>query len=193
MLPGVMAETETLPVTAAVIPPELDVQKLARLARDVAMNMHPLSETLERHGITEAEYETYVSKWPFYKHALEAATIEWTNPMNVQKRLQAESALLLEQALPDLSARMLDKTQAMRDVAEVAKLFAKIAGVDGDKSKQPSGERVSITINLGDEKITFDKAAAPIEASAIEVRTLPEGPSTPIQIQSQSEGEAAKS
>ena len=184
MLPGIMPDE----ITAAVNPPELDVQKLARLARDVAMNMLPLVETLERHGLTEAEYREYVEKWPFYKHALEAATIEWTNPMNVQKRLQAESALLLEQALPELSARMLDKSQAMRDVAEVAKLFAKIAGVDGDKSKQPTGERVSITINLGDEKITFDKAAAPIEASAVEIHSLPEGPVSSETIQSQPEG-----
>jgi hypothetical protein len=187
MLPGIMPDE----ITAAVNRPELDVQKLARLARDVAMNMLPLPETLERHGLTEAEYHEYVEKWPFYKHALEAATIEWTNPMNVQKRLQAESALLLEQALPELSARMLDKSQAMRDVAEVAKLFAKIAGVDGDKSKQPTGERVSITINLGDEKISFDKSATPIEATAVEIRTLPEGPPEKPHIQSQPEGNKA--
>lgn len=185
MVLGVMADNE---ITAAVNPPELDMNKLASLARDVAMNMLPLDEICMRHGITEEEYNKYVSTWPFYKHALEAATIEWTNPMNTQKRLQAQSAMLLEAALPNLGARMIKDGEQSRDITEIAKLFAKIAGVDGDKSKVPTGERVSIVINLGDEKITFDKAAAPIEASAIEIRALPEGSENPIPIRSLPKG-----
>ena len=42
MLPGIMPDE----ITAAVNPPELSMQKLAALARDVAMNMLPLAETL---------------------------------------------------------------------------------------------------------------------------------------------------
>ena len=77
------------------------------------------------------------------------------------------SAAALEQSLPALHSRMVDTNETLPAVVETAKLFAKLAGVGEEKQAQVSGERFTISINIGTKKIeqevspTIDVAPTP--------------------------------
>jgi hypothetical protein len=152
--------TDLTSVTVAVtpeLPPDWDMHRIAAFVRDVAVNLYPIEKTLAKHGIAADQYEV-LKENEFFKKALAAALIEWNSPQSTQKRLAMEAAIALEDAMPVMAARMHKSTESMRDLVEVAKLFAKMAGVgEGTVSTAPS-EKFSVVINLGGDKQVFDKS-----------------------------------
>lgn len=152
--------------------PELDVHRLTELARALAVNLQPEEEILTRFGIT-AEDLVRLRKNEFFKNALENFTQEWNSPLTTTQRMKIKSAMILEDSLPTLAQRMVDNQEPLRDSIEAAKLFAKMGDIGEQKNGVASGERVSITINIGTEKLTFEKTPV-IEIP--EIQSLPESP-----------------
>jgi hypothetical protein len=141
----------------------LTPSSLAALAREVAMDIKVLPDILKHYKLTE---ETYIDicKVPFYKRALEVATIEWNSALSTHERLRIEAAASLEDALPGLSARMNNKDETLPAATEVGKLFAKIAGIgEPERGGAAATEKFTITINLGaDKKLEFTKDVTPV-------------------------------
>jgi hypothetical protein len=135
--------------------PILTGPTLARLARELAMDIRATLEILRDYNLNKVQYEFLRDNNEFFKAALTASTIEWNSAMSTQDRIRAQAAAALEDKLPDLAIRMGNKSEGLPGVVEAAKLFAKIAGVgERDVGAVASGERFTITINLGaDEKI----------------------------------------
>lgn len=135
--------------------PELTGPLLARLARELAMDIRQQSLILKDYHLNKVQYEFLRDHNDFFKAALHASLIEWNSAMSTQERIKAQAAAALEDKLPDLAIRMGNKSEGLPGVVETAKLFAKIAGVgERDVGATPSGERFTITINLGgDEKL----------------------------------------
>jgi hypothetical protein len=137
--------------------------RLAMLANEIAMDMKELPDVLKLYKLSETDYEK-VCKIPFYKNALETATIEWQSPLGTHARIRIESAAILEEALPGLSARMKSRDEAFPAAIEAGKLFAKIAGLgEPEKAGASSGEKFTIEINLGeDKKLAYEKDITPV-------------------------------
>lgn len=135
--------------------PILTGPMLARLARELAMDIRATLEILKDYQLNKVQYDFLREHNEFFKAALTASTIEWNSAMSTQDRIRAQAAAALEDKLPDLAIRMGNKSEGLPGVVEAAKLFAKIAGVgERDMGAVASGERFTITINLGaDEKI----------------------------------------
>lgn len=142
--------------------PKMSPPELAQLAREVAMNIKPLSAILQDFKLNDTQYEFLEEHNEFFKAALHAACIEWARPLSTPERIKIEAAAILEDSLVGLGARMQNKGEGLPGVVEVAKLFSKIAGV-GEREAGPGnpGERFVINIDLGgDKKITLGNAPA---------------------------------
>ena len=166
----------------APMPEGWTIHRVAAFVRDVAMNLYDLPFTLKKHGLSEEEYAT-LSNNEYFKRALEAATLEWNSPQSTNKRLALEAAIALEDALPDVAARLKCSKEPLTGVVALAQLLAKMAGVgEGKPNDGAPQERFKITINLGADTFQAEKARGPVirldqEPTAIglpaPVRTIP--------------------
>lgn len=142
--------------------PDLDYPALARLAREVAMDIKERHVILSQFKLTDIQYAYLANHNEFFKNALAAACVEWHAPLSTAERIRVEAAAILEDSLPGLGARMQNRAEGLPGVIEAAKLFAKVAGV-GERSdgSAGAGERFVINIDLGgDTKISVSGEAA---------------------------------
>ena len=155
--------------------PPISPSDLAKLAREIAMNIKERPVVFREYGLTQTQYE-YLEKYnEFYVAALRAACIEWQGPLSTEERIKIEAAAILEDSLLGLGLRMQNKSEGLPGVIEAAKLFAKIAGV-GERAAgaAPSGERFTINIDLGgDAKISVStQTIAPTPDAAAGISDL---------------------
>lgn len=137
-------------------------QRLVILAREVAMEIHPIEAILERFGVSLDEWEMIKAK-PMFCSFLQDAMITWNNALSGSERIKVKALAAVEDWLVEAYAILHDKQSALRDRVELAKLMSRLAGV-GEKTggEVSSGERISITINMGeDHKLQVEKIHAP--------------------------------
>lgn len=166
------------------LPKDLDYPTLAKLAREVAMDIKERSAILQEYKLTQTQYEFLEGNNEFFKSALAAACREWHAPMSTPERIKIEAAAILEDSLPGLGSRMQNRSEGLPGVVEAAKLFAKVAGVgEREAGAGNSGERFTINIDLGgDQKLVVATGPAPLPAgnsnSAMPLPQLPPGESS---------------
>lgn len=152
----------SLPSTLSVpLPKHLTPGLIARLARDVVMELKALEDILAPYCITRLEYER-IKELPFFKRVHDDFTVEWNRVTSTPERVRLISAVLLEEGLPRLGSQMIDKEVSPAVAVETGKFFAKMAGVGESKTEGVVGEKFVITINLGeDTKLQFAKDITP--------------------------------
>ena len=143
--------------------PPLSYPDLAKLAREIAMDIKERSSVLREFNLNDTQYEFLETHNEFYGAALKAACKDWHAPLSTTERIKVEAAAILEDSLLGLGARMQNKSEGLPGVIEAAKLFAKVAGVgEREVGGLPPGERFVINIDLGgDQKITVESTPAP--------------------------------
>lgn len=138
-------------VPAAEMPEGWTIHKTAAFVRDLAQNLYDEDTVLKKHGVSPEQYARLKNN-EFFKRALEATALEWNAPQNTKRRLALESAIAIEDSLPDVVARMRVKNEPLTGVVALLKVLGEIAGVAGQgQAQQPQavGEKFKITINLG--------------------------------------------
>lgn len=126
---------------------------LLQLAREIAMDIYPLSEILLNTGVTLAQWEA-IQRNPRFVAYLEANVAEWSSAKNTSERVRLKSAVLLEEWLPKLHNEMHGNEASLNAKVEAAKLLAKIAGVERPVNEGGDGSGgFHVTINLGDRRI----------------------------------------
>jgi hypothetical protein len=127
----------------------LDEYGLAKLAREMAMAVRTQEAIFKDFAIDEMDYYD-ILKLDFYKRAFDQFTLEWNSALSATERVKLVSAAYLEQVLPVITAKALERTENLGAATEVAKFLAKNAGIGNDKGDgRPGAERFVITINLG--------------------------------------------
>ena len=139
---------------------DLDEYAMAKLAREMAMAIRNYKDIYKDFGLNEETFYE-VSKHPFYLRAKEQFALEWNSALSTNDRVKLISAAYIEEALPTLGRRMLTETEPLSNVTDVAKFFAKNAGLGEPKTMGNSAERFVITINIGDDSRTYDKSLNP--------------------------------
>lgn len=180
------------PVTAAVTPAPLPegftVPALAALARDLAIGMYEEQVLLKKNGVTPEQYATLKSI-PYFQKLVEQMAIEWNAPKSVQQRLAIETAVGLEEVLPDVIARAKIKNEPLQGVAQLLKVLADIAGANAN-TRAPAAptEKFKITINLGADTEVYEKTKPVVTIEqASEVPALAEGLGSLCSIQTEPE------
>ena len=147
--------------------------ELANLANDLAKAAREKKDVLADYGIAEEGYYE-LEQIPFFKKALDEATRVWNGPMNAKARAELGSLTYYETIMPSLAKSAMDEKQPLNARTDVARLFAKVAGVgEKEQSANESAERFVIQINMGSDKaVVYDKT---IEKTP-ETPALPEPP-----------------
>lgn len=137
------------------LPKDLDQAKLAKLAREVAMDIKEIGDIIRVYGLDLNQYE-FVKEIPFYKNALEVEMLAWNSSLSAPERVKLQAAAILEESLPALGMRMSKPGENLTGVVEAAKLFAKIGGLDLQEKQGGGapGERFNININIGSGVVT---------------------------------------
>lgn len=153
-----------LPVTAAVtttapLPEGFSVPGVVALARDLAIGMYDEAVLLKKHGITTEQYAT-LNAVPYFQNIVKQLAEEWNAPKSAQQRLAIQTAVGLEEVLPDVIARAKIKNEPLQGVAQLVKVLADIAGANQTAGKQQAAprEQFKITINLGADQEVYNKS-----------------------------------
>jgi len=156
---------------------ELTEVDLSRLAREIARQLKPLEMVLEQLQISPAAWEKIQTN-PIFATRLgeEAAVWSISTRQNIRERVSTKAAVMIEELLLEAVGIVQDheipgaaRIQALQFLAKMGDL-----GEKATLSDDGSG-RVTININLGQEKLRFDKEAAPavIEGQAVDVSEQP--------------------
>jgi hypothetical protein len=165
---------------------ELDEIMLAKLARELAMNIRPYQAVFDDFGITETDYYE-ISKLEFFIKAKEQFTLEWNATTSTADRVKIGSLAYLEQILPAITRRALDLKEPLPAATDVAKLLARNAGIGEAKAENKNAsERFVITINLGADTEgkpvieKYDKSLT-VDAHDIDPASVPTAPTRKLR------------
>jgi hypothetical protein len=132
--------------------------RLVVLAREIAMDIHDLPDVLKRLNITENQWQQ-IQHNPRFAGYLEDAMQTWHSALNGSERIKVKSLTAIEDWLSTAYGLLHNEKENLRDKTELAKLIARLAGV-GEKqmNELPAGEKISITINMGEQTVHAEKS-----------------------------------
>jgi hypothetical protein len=132
--------------------------RLLVLAREIAMDIHPLEEIFKRFELTPEDWEALQANHRFQSY-LQDAVVSWNAALNASERIKVKGMALIEDWLPDAYGHLASARETLRDKIELFKALQKLTGI-GEKTlgSGDASDRVSITINMGaDNKLTVEK------------------------------------
>lgn len=134
---------------------------LLRLAREIAMDIQPVEAILAALEISDDEWQE-IQQNPTFRGYLRTAIEEWQSAINTQERVRLKSLAFVEEALPEFYARAHDPSENLQHKIRVLEVVAKFAGVGGNVDTALSGEKFSVTINLGaDHQVRIERDVTP--------------------------------
>ncbi len=129
--------------------PLTDETKIVAVAREIAIDLNDLETILKRHQITPEAFAK-IKETERFKSVLATELVAWHGAANTHERAKLKAASMIEEWLPEAWARLHKNEEALPAKVELAKLITKIAEMGAATPVGPgSGERFSITINLG--------------------------------------------
>lgn len=146
---------------------QLDDTTLQRLAQELARDVYPLKDVLDRFGIDAIIFKTLVRPNPVFAQFFKEAHTMWHSSGNANERVQLKASSLFEDWLSEADRLFHDTTAPMAPKIELLKTVGRVAGLDREKTagNVAPGERVLVQINLqaaGAQPITIDKIAPPV-------------------------------
>jgi len=136
---------------------DLDETTMAALARDLVLNIRSYKETFAEFGIDENDYQR-IEKNEFFRKVREQLIAEWNAIGSTEERIRFQNLAYFEKLGPVIARRAMQPDANLSASTDVAKVVMRAAGIGEDKGDKPSNERFVITINLGGESETYDKA-----------------------------------
>lgn len=135
---------------------------MIKLAREIAMDIHPLEQILKAHHVDQNQWET-ISQNKRFQDLLRSEIEAWQSAVNTSERVRLKSLSAVEEALPEFFARMHDSREALQHKNEVLKTLSRFAGIGGNNFESGvTGEKFSVTINLGtDQTLKIEKDVTP--------------------------------
>jgi hypothetical protein len=135
--------------------------RLVILAREIAMDVHELPDILKRLNITQLQWEAIQNNHRFLGY-LQDAVATWNGALNAPERIKVKSLTAIEDWIITAYALLHEEKHSLRDKTELAKLISRLAGV-GEKApgELAPGEKISITINMGEQSMHAEKEAIP--------------------------------
>lgn len=130
--------------------PDISPVALAQLARDIAQDIGMLPAILQRHKLTQPQYDFIEKHNAFFRGVLATEIKNWQSIKSTEVRLRLQAQAALEQHMPSVASRMGNAAEKLGDVVEAFKAVARVAGVDNPPAgPATAGERYQIVIDLG--------------------------------------------
>jgi hypothetical protein len=130
--------------------PDISPVTLAQLAREIAQDIGMLPAILQKHKLTQPQYDFLEKHNAFFRSILTSEIKNWQSIKSTEVRLRLQAQAALEQQMPSIANRMGNAAEKLGDVVEAFKAFSRVAGVDAPQNGPvAAGERFSINIDLG--------------------------------------------
>lgn len=145
-----------LPTRQAADLTEVDI---ARIAREIARDMKPLTLILESSNIDLDQFDRLQSSEFFQQRLIEEAQL-WsgTTKIGLRERVSTKAALAIEELLLDAVSIVKDKDIPGAARVQALQFIAKLGHLGQEKITDDDGSgRVQINILIGGKKVTFDK------------------------------------
>lgn len=127
---------------------------MIQLAREIAMDIFPLDQILKNRAVTNDTWDK-IRDNPRFNALLRTAMDEWNSSLNTGERVKIKAMAFVEEAMPEFFGRVHDPLENLPAKVETLKAIGRFAGL-GIPNATPgaggSGERFSVTINMGDDK-----------------------------------------
>lgn len=135
---------------------------IVQLAREIAMDIHPTEQILRNHQISPTRWEE-IQRNTRFRQILQGFVEEWNSADNTEKRTKLKALSFVEESMPEMYARLHSPAEPLPAKAKVLEVVAKIAGLgaNGAMGTGGSGEKFSVTINLGEQKTLVVSAPTP--------------------------------
>jgi hypothetical protein len=132
---------------------------LLSLTRDIAQDILPLEEILKLNGVTASRF-ALIQNLPRYRSMLHQARLEWATAKNSAERVRLKTAIMIEDALPELHSRLHDRTELLASKVRLAEFLGKLSGItEKANASGPAAETFKVVINLGeDRKLEIEKS-----------------------------------
>lgn len=157
------------PAPADAGPNEIFAVDLARLAREVAMDIFPIDSILRLHELTDEQWAR-IQEQPKFRQMLTDMITEWNSAASTLDRVRIKAATGLEAMLEEYILAIKDHTIPLNHRTEAGKFLAKLGELDGTKiGGGAAGPGFSININIGqDKQVSLQGAIQAIEHEAAE-------------------------
>ena len=140
---------------------------MLKLARELAADIRSLDEILEIYEVSAEQWRSISSNATFQMY-LRRCIEEWNSASNTSERVRLKSMAFIEESLPEFYARAHDPKENLNHKVEVLKTVARFAGIGGSLDTGAVGERLSVTINLGNEQLRIERNSNPESGEIIE-------------------------
>lgn len=146
------------------VAPVLDEVLISKLAREVARNIIEVPTLLKTFGLSQDRFDQLVDQ-PMFQQRLTEEQAIWnaSDPMSIGKRIGAKSLTMIEEYLPELYGQLTNPEIPMQAKVEALKQLSRWGGI-GENNQVKGGAddaKVKITINIGPNKLEFDKEKLP--------------------------------
>lgn len=135
---------------------------IVQLAREIAIDHLDSAQIQEIYKITPEEW-VILQNNPRFQKLLESEIIAWQSASNTSERTKLKAGAMIEDWLVEAHARLHDQHETLNSKVELAKLITNISGMTKPEATAVGGSGFSVTINLGNTALNFDKATAPKE------------------------------
>ena len=127
--------------------------RLAKLAKEVAYDHYTPEQLIERNNISISEWSE-ISAHPTFVKLLKEEILAWNGAANTNERIKLKSAALVENWLKEANEQLHNPEATLSSKTELAKLLTRIGGMGLNDTNVTGaiGEKVNITINLGDDR-----------------------------------------
>lgn len=166
--------------------PNFDEATLARLARDMALNVKNVHSIFAEYEINEQLYYELLAHNEFFRKLRNQYKDDWNTSTSTAERIKVGSLASLEVLLPLATQRAQDEEhpEPLASITNLCNVLTKTAGIGDNKDTPNASERFVITINLGADTETFNKS---IEVNPNDVdpkelsngKVIDEGPEIP--------------
>jgi len=123
----------------------------ARLIFDLVANLRPKSAVLVQYGMTVQDLASKAQS-PMWQAAYRETERLWKSEMNTAQRIRLKAAFLLEDSLVPLSQIVHSQNMPVSSKLQAIEQLTKISTVANVPKDSATGERHSITINIGGGK-----------------------------------------
>jgi len=130
-------------------PADVFAVDFAMLAREVAMDILPLTDVLKLHQISSEDWAT-IQENPRFKQMFEQMVREWNSAASTRERVRIKAATGLESQLEGLIAALSDESIPYTQRIEGGKFLARIGEIDAATLHEGAGGApFAININIG--------------------------------------------
>jgi len=127
----------------------IDEVVMLRLARELAMDLSNLPETLTKLGVDADQWQRMQAN-PRFQAVLKEMIEAWHAAANAPERVKLKSAAMLEEALEEIQSRIHDNREPLAAKTELLKLVSRLAGIGNEKVEGQVSEKFVLSINIGD-------------------------------------------